>query len=275
MSASINSILVVPSGISALPATVLPSVMSRVLFPITESSRADDVAMISHELRNSLGVMMQAARLMKLRRGPDDIDRALVLIDRHVLQMSRLIEDLLDATPLKLHKNQLRLTHLDLRTTLQNSIDAIASDLARRRHVLRVQLPSEAVWMHVDGARLEQVFANLLNNAAKYTPDGGQISLTMERLDQHVSISVRDTGIGIAPALLLPIFEMFAQVDAHTIVAEGGHGIGLAVVRDLIKMHGGSVTATSAGLNLGSEFTVLLPSLWTRSDERLTEVSAV
>ena len=275
MSASINSIVVVPGRISALPAKVLPAVFSRALSPITESSRADDVAMISHELRNSLGVMMQAARLMKLRRGPDDIERALVLIDRHVLQMSRLIEDLLDATPLKLHKNELRLTHLDLRTTLQNSIDAIASDLARRRHALRVTLPSDAVWMHVDGARLEQVFANLLNNAAKYTPDGGQISLTMERLDRHVSICIRDSGIGIAPALLLPIFEMFAQVDAHTIVSEGGHGIGLAVVRDLIKMHGGSVSATSAGLNLGSEFTVLLPALWTRSDEKFLAVSAV
>jgi two-component system CheB/CheR fusion protein len=275
MSALINSILVVPSGISATPANVLPAVLQRGLFPVTENSRADDVAMISHELRNSLGVMMQAARLMKLRRGPDDIDRALVLIDRHVLQMSRLIEDLLDATPLKLHKNALRLTHLDLRTTVQNSIDAIASDLARRRHALRVTLPPEAVWMHVDGARLEQVFANLLNNAAKYTPEGGQISLTMERLDQHVSICVRDSGIGIAPALLLPIFEMFAQVDAIALVSEGGRGIGLAVVRDLVKMHGGSVTATSAGLNLGSEFTVLLPALWTRTDERLADVSAV
>jgi len=275
ITASLTSILVVPSGISARPATVLPSVLSRALFPITEKSRADDVAMISHELRNSLGVMMQAARLMRLRRGPDDIDRALVLIDRHVLQMSRLIEDLLDATPLKLHKNQLRLTHLDLRTTVQNSVDAIASDLARRHHVLRLTLPAEPVWMHVDGARLEQVFANLLNNAAKYTPDGGEIALTMERLDQTVSVCVRDSGIGIAPALLLPIFEMFAQVDAIATVSEGGHGIGLAVVRDLVNMHGGSVTATSAGLSLGSEFTVLLPALWTRTDERLADIGAI
>jgi two-component system CheB/CheR fusion protein len=218
-------------------------------------------------MRNSLAVLMQASRLVKMRRGPEDIDRALVLIDRHVLQMSRHIEDLFDATPLKLHKNVLRLTHLDLRTVVQNSIDALAPDLARRRHTLTLILPAEPAWMHADGARLEQVFSNLLINAAKYTPDRGQIALTMERLDQHISICVRDSGIGIAPALLAPIFEMFAQVDSTATVAEGGRGIGLAVVRDLVTMHGGSVTATSAGLNLGSEFTVLLPSIWSRSKE--------
>ena len=230
--------------------------------------------MISHEMRNSLAVLMQASRLVRLRRGPEDIDRAMVLIDRHVLQMSRYIEDLFDTTPLKLHKNALRLTQLDLRKIVQNSIDAIAPDLARRHHVLRSNLPAEPVWMHADGSRLEQVFSNLLINAAKYTPDGGRITLTMERLDQHISICVRDSGIGIAPSLLLPIFEMFAQVDATAIVAEGGRGIGLAVVRDLVHMHGGSVTATSAGLNLGSEFTVLLPSLWSHGEEKSPEPGA-
>jgi two-component system CheB/CheR fusion protein len=218
--------------------------------------------MISHEIRNSLAVLMQASRLVKLRRGQEDIDRALVLIDRHVLQMSRHIEDLLDTTPFKLHQNALRLTHLDLRGVLQNSIDAIAPDLARRRHKLTVNMPAEPVWIHADGARLEQVFSNLLINAAKYTPDAGAIELTLERLGQHINIRVRDSGIGIAPALLAPIFEMFTQVDASATISEGGHGIGLAVVRELVAMHGGTVAATSPGSNLGSEFSVILPAMW-------------
>jgi len=268
MSATLSSNLVVPLGISALAADVVTDLLARVQVATVTARRADDVAMISHEMRNSLGVLMQASRLVRLRRGPEDIDRAMVLIDRHVLQMSRYIEDLLDTTPLTLHKNALRLIHLDLRKVLQNSVDAIAPDLTRRRHVLSCSLPAEAVWMHADGSRLEQVFSNLLINAAKYTPDGGRITLTVERLDQHIRICVRDSGIGISPSLLLPIFEMFAQVDATATVAEGGRGIGLAVVRDLVQMHGGSVTATSGGLNLGSEFTVLLPSMWSQDEDK-------
>lgn len=266
MPASIASILLVPGSITAPAADIVATALARVQHSTSAATHADDIAMISHEMRNSLAVLMQASRLIKLRRGSEDVDRALVLIDRHVLQMSRHIEDLFDSSPLKLHKNVLRLTHLDSRTVVQNAIDAIAPDLARRRHTLRVSLPTEAAWMHADGARLEQVFSNLLINAAKYTPDGGQITLTMVKLEQHISICVQDTGIGIAPALLLPIFDMFTQVDATAIVAEGGRGIGLTVVRDLVKMHGGSVTATSAGLSLGSEFTVLLPSIWSRSE---------
>jgi len=125
-----------------------------------------------------------------------------------------------------------------------------------------VHLPDEPLWVEVDSVRLEQVFSNLLINAAKYTPDGGDILLTMESLDQWVCIRIRDSGIGIEPAVLLRVFDMFSQADAAAPCAEGGSGIGLAVVRDLVEMHGGSVRAASAGLGLGSEFTVMLPALW-------------
>jgi signal transduction histidine kinase len=111
---------------------------------------------------------------------------------------------------------------------------------------------------------MEQVFSNLLINAAKYTPDGGDIVLTMESLEKRASIVIRDSGIGIEPAVLLRVFDMFAQADASATSAEGGSGIGLAVVRDLVEMHGGTVRAASAGLGLGSEFTVLLPSIWSK-----------
>ena len=108
---------------------------------------------------------------------------------------------------------------------------------------------------------------NLLINAAKYTPDGGEITLTLERFERHAGIRIRDSGIGIAPVQLTRIFELFVQVDATTKLAEGGCGIGLAVVRELVEMHGGTVRATSAGLGLGSEFTVLLPTFCSRPDE--------
>jgi two-component system CheB/CheR fusion protein len=118
------------------------------------------------------------------------------------------------------------------------------------------------IWIGADITRLEQVFSNLLNNAAKYTPDGGEIVVTMERAGTFASIRIRDSGIGIEPAVLLRVFDMFAQADAAAGCSEGGSGIGLAVVRDLVEMHGGTVRAASAGLGSGSEFTVLLPVMW-------------
>jgi signal transduction histidine kinase len=167
----------------------------------------------------------------------------------------------------------LRPTHVDLRTVVESAVNAIAPDLARRGHRLAVRLPTDALWIHADVARLEQVFTNLLINAAKYTPNGGDIVVSVERHDEHASFRVRDSGIGIAPAMLPRVFEMFAQADAAASCAEGGSGIGLAVVRNLVAMHGGSVHAASAGLGLGSEFTVLLPALWARQPAQAAESS--
>jgi len=265
MSASRSSILLVPGGasIGVLSTGDVVSLSVPTALPIgPENARAADVAMISHELRNSLSVLLQAARLLRLLPGPDISERALTLIDRHVRQMSRHVEDLMDTTPLRLHKDLLRLTAVDVRMVLKNCVEAGAGELARRRHVLTMVLPDEPIWVKADAFRLEQVFSNLLNNAAKYTLDGGQIAITLARLEGDVVIRVRDSGIGIPPALLTRIFELFVQVNSTTTVVEGGRGIGLAVVRDLVEMHGGSVTAASAGLGFGSEFTVLLPTLW-------------
>jgi two-component system CheB/CheR fusion protein len=229
-------------------------------------ARADEIAVISHELRNSLAVVRNAARLLRHPVGVSGIEGARMLIERHVGQMTRHIEDLLDASHRDAHKKTLRRTHVDLRTIVEFAVSAISPDLARRGHQLVVHLPDEPLWVEVDAVRLEQVFSNLLINAAKYTPDGGQIMLTMERLEKRVSICIRDSGIGIEPAVLLRVFDMFAQADAEAPCAEGGSGIGLAVVRDLVELHGGSVRASSAGLGLGSEFTVLLPALWSQMD---------
>ncbi len=228
---------------------------------------ADGIAVISHELRNSLGVVRNAAMLLRGHAGVDGIERARVLIERHVLQMNRHIELLLEPAVLGQPRRALQLSYVDLRTILQNAIDAIEPDCARRGHHLSVSLPADALWVQAEAGRLEQVFLNLLVNAAKYTPDGGEIALTLERFERHAGVRVRDSGIGIAPVQLARIFEMFVQVDATTTLAEGGCGIGLAVVRELVEMHGGTVRAMSAGLGLGSEFAVLLPAFCSRPDE--------
>ena len=241
-----------------MPAIVLPL--------IKPDARADEIALISHELRNSLSVVRNAASLLRAPASANSVEGARILIERHVAQMARHIEDLLDASHLDVRKKTLRRTHLDLRTIVEFAVSAIAPDLAKRGHHLVVHLPADPLWVEADPARMEQVFSNLLINAAKYTPDGGEIMLTMERLDQRASICIRDSGIGIEPAVLLRVFDMFAQADAAAPSSEGGSGIGLAVVRDLVEMHGGTVRAASAGLGLGSEFTVVLPSQWAQVD---------
>jgi signal transduction histidine kinase len=261
---------------TGLPSPALPlplgngfdAQVQRIVKPLLAiDARADGIAMISHELRNSLGVVRNAARLLRAPVGADDIERARVLIERHVGQMSRHIGDLLDPAALLLRREALRLSYVDLRTVVGNSIEAIAPDCARRGHRLVTNLPVDALWVHADAARLEQVFSNLLINAAKYTPDGGEITLTLDRRGGDASVRIHDSGIGIDPAQLTRIFGMFVQVDSTANLAEGGRGIGLAVVRELVEMHGGTVSATSAGFNTGSEFAVLLPALWARPAE--------
>ncbi len=226
--------------------------------------RAKEIAVISHELRNSLGVVRNAARLLRSPAAANAVENARVLIERHVAQMVQHVEDLLETAQPGGRKMELRLSHVDLRAVVECAVKAITPDLARRGHRLVVSLPAEALWVHADVARLEQVFSNLLINAAKYTPNGGDIALIMERQDTHGCIRISDTGIGIAPALLSRVFDLFTQADAAAICSEGGSGIGLAVVRNLVEMHGGSVSASSAGLGLGSMFTVRLPVLWAR-----------
>jgi two-component system CheB/CheR fusion protein len=243
-----------PRDAIRVPAIVLPVRLS--------DAGADEIAMISHELRNSLAVVRNAARLLRLPTDVSGVEGARILIERHVGQMARHIEDLLEIPRGDGRPKPLRRVHVDLRTIIEFAVSAIAPDLVRRGHHLVVALPAEALFVEADVARLEQVFSNLLINAAKYTPDGGEITLTMSRLGTEACVSIRDSGIGIEPAVLLRVFDMFAQADALAPCSEGGRGIGLAVVHDLVEMHGGNVRAASAGLGLGSEFTVMLPAPW-------------
>jgi two-component system, sensor histidine kinase len=262
MSLVIESLLA-PSKARALAnAQPLPVTPVRVVPSRFADSRADEIAMISHELRNSLAVLRNAAMLLRLPVIPKNVDHARALIERHVGQMCRHVEDLLDSAHPDRRIKVLRLSHFDLRTVVAMAVDGIAPDIARRGHRLSVSLPPAALWVHADAARLEQVFSNLLVNAAKYTGKGGDIAVTLERRgDTQACVCVRDSGIGMAREFLPAVFEKFAQADATSPRSEGGAGLGLAVVRNLIEMHGGSVRADSGGLGLGSEFTVLLPCL--------------
>jgi signal transduction histidine kinase len=230
--------------------------------------RADDIASISHELRNSLAIVRNASRLLRAPASATQVDNARVLIERHVGQMARHIEDLLDtASRPPGAKRELHRSHLDLRTVVQHSINANAPNLAQRGHRLVIELPEDAVWVHADASCLEQVFSNLLINAAKYTPDGGDIAISLTRAGADARIAVRDSGIGMEPAVLARVFELYAQADALAPHSEGGSGIGLAVVRDLVEKHGGTVHAASGGLGHGSVFTVSIPVPWMISEQ--------
>lgn len=225
------------------------------------TARADEITIIAHELRNSLAVVQGAARLLRAAAEGAGIDAARVLIERHAAQMSRHIDDMLCDPHGGKPASGLQLSRVDLRVIARNATDAVAAEIVRRGHRLVVNLPECPAWVQADGTRLEQAFANLLINAAKYTPDCGDIALTLERLDRHVCVRICDSGVGMEPSLLPRIFDLYVQSSAARHRANGGRGIGLAVVRNLIEQHGGTVQATSAGAGQGSEFIVLMAAL--------------
>src|SRR5689334_20773054 len=160
-----------------------------------DKPRADHIAIISHELRNALGVVRNAARLLRLQVGADGVERARVLIERQMGLMTLHVEDLLNASRDGRPRAQ-QLAYVDLCSVLGHSVDAIAPDFARRGHRLSVNLPANALWVLADGARLEQVFSNLLINAGKYTRDGGDIAVTLDSTEEHARVRIRDSGIG-------------------------------------------------------------------------------
>jgi signal transduction histidine kinase len=227
----------------------------------TRAARAEEIAVICHELRNSLAVLRGTARLLRSSADPVELNTTRSLIERQVDQMSRHIDDLLQPRRRNGHSHGLQHSDIDLRVIVRNAVEDIGPEMARRGHRLAVALPGEPAWAHADGARLEQAFSNLLINAAKYTPDGGDITLTMERDHERVCVRVRDSGIGIERAMLSRIFGMYVQVSRALPSASSGSGIGLAAVQEVVEQHGGTVHATSPGLGLGSEFTVVLPGL--------------
>jgi signal transduction histidine kinase/DNA-binding response OmpR family regulator len=220
------------------------------------------LSMLAHELRNPLAPIRNATEILR-RQGPHEatLDWAREVIDRNVHQLSRLVDDLLDVSRITRGKIRLQREPVEMAAVVAQAVEISQPLIHGRKHQLAVALPPEPVWVNGDSTRLAQVLANLLNNAAKYTDEGGRIWLTLERAGGEVVVRVRDTGVGIPPEMLGSVFDLFTQVDRSLDRSQGGLGIGLTLVRRLVEMHGGSVAAYSGGPNQGSEFVVRLPAL--------------
>jgi PAS domain S-box-containing protein len=218
------------------------------------------LATLAHELRNPLAPIRNAVEVLRRSDGEAGLaEQARDMIGRQLDQMVRLVDDLLDMSRISRGKVQLRKERVELAAVVRGAVETARPLLDARGHELTVTPPAEAVWLDVDPTRLAQVIANLLHNAAKYTEKDGHVWLTVERQGGEVVLSVRDTGIGIAAEHLPRLFEMFSQVTPALERSQGGLGIGLALVRGLVELHGGTVEARSDGPGRGSEFVVRLP----------------
>ncbi|WP_170162373.1 hybrid sensor histidine kinase/response regulator [Caldimonas tepidiphila] len=227
-----------------------------------EHNRAKDVfiATLAHELRNPLSPIRTAAQVVKTPRSDEAVRRrAVEVIDRQVAAMARLLDDLLDISRISTGRIRLAPRRLTLRSVLESAVEVARPLIEKRGHTLTVELPDSEVWLDADPLRLGQVFSNLLTNAAKYTEPGGRIDVKARQDGGEVVVGIRDTGIGIEREALGGVFEMFSQVKSPLDRSEGGLGIGLALVRGLVGLQGGWVSAHSEGLGRGSEFRVGLP----------------
>ena len=229
----------------------------------TNRSREEFMALLSHELRNPLSPILNALAILRSIKTDDPIvQQAGSIIERQIGQMVRLVDDLLDVSRITKGKLQLAKEPVELRVIVNRATESARPLIEARKHEFSVALPMKSIWIDGDPARLEQVFVNLLHNAANYTNPGGLIRVIVKQDRDEAVVLVQDNGVGIAADTLPHIFEMFSQINANNINrAHAGLGIGLALVGSVVEMHGGRVQAHSAGLGKGSEFIVHLPAL--------------
>lgn len=225
---------------------------------LAEREKDNFMAAVAHEMRSPLSVIYYANSLNRMA-GDDLNNDQLDMIDRQVHHLNLMIEDLLDVSRVARGTIKLNLLRAKVSSIVAGAAERAKPLIERHRHALTIELPTDDIELLVDPRRLEQVLTNLLTNAAKYTPDGGSITVRVAAIGDKAIISVRDNGIGIATDALPKIFELFVQADAGRDRAEGGLGIGLALARKIVEMHSGTLQATSAGKNRGSEFVVSLP----------------
>ncbi|MBP7513316.1 MAG: response regulator [Flavobacteriales bacterium] len=222
--------------------------------------KSEFLATLAHELRNPLAPLRNGLEVLTLAQQDKAVwDQAHSMMKRQLDQMVLLIDDLMDLSRISRGAIELRKERLDLRTLLEQAVEAARPFVERQGHTLVLDLPERPVLLDGDAMRLAQVFNNLLNNAAKYTDRGGAIAVRVDMSDHEATVAVEDNGIGIAPDQLVKVFDMFAQVERTSDRVQGGLGIGLNIVKHLVTMHGGRIVARSGGLGKGSSFSVILP----------------
>ncbi|MGC1718607.1 MAG: PAS domain-containing protein [Isosphaeraceae bacterium] len=225
-----------------------------------QDRRKDEfLATLAHELRNPLAPIRNGLQILRLAPDGEDALEIREMMERQLAHMVRLIDDLLDVSRISRGKFELKRELVQVQDVLDHAIETSQPLIEAGRHELIIQPPNEPVWLDGDLTRLAQVVSNLLNNSAKYTPNGGRITLWAGFEGDNAVIRVTDNGSGISAEMLTQVFEMFTQVDRTLDRAQGGLGIGLSLVRRLVEMHGGTIEADSPGLGLGSVFTVRLP----------------
>ncbi|MGH7462960.1 MAG: sensor histidine kinase, partial [Longimicrobiales bacterium] len=225
------------------------------------------LAMLAHELRNPLAPIRSAADVLRLLGPKDDkLKWARDVIERQVQHMTRLVDDLLDISRISRGRITLEKAPVNVASVVAGAMETVRPLTEARKQTVEILMPAEPGRVMGDETRLIQVLANLLHNAVKFTPEGERITLTVSRLAQEGFMTVRDTGIGIPDEMLEHVFDLFTQLDASLERSQGGLGIGLTLVKNLVEMHGGTVQARSEGRGKGSEFTVRLPLLprWPR-----------
>jgi signal transduction histidine kinase len=242
---------------------------------LADRKKDEFLATLAHELRNPLSPLTAAVQLIGLE--PENVSHVRELaavMARQLGQLVRLIDDLLDVSRISGGKLQLRKTHVSLGEPIAAALDVSRPIIESARHALQVSLPPELMVLEGDQVRLTQIISNLLINAAKYTPPGGTIQLSVQAEGEQVVIRVRDTGVGIPPEMQSRIFDLFTQVDSSQTRTQGGLGIGLTLVKTLVEMHGGNVSVSSPGPGAGSEFTVRLPLAAAATSNRAAPRSA-
>ena len=242
----------------------------------TDRRKDTFLAVLAHELRNPLAPMRNALELMKrAEANPAMNDRARAMIERQLSHMVRLVDDLLDLSRINSDKLELQKHPVTLSEVVSQAVETVRPLIAEAHHELSIDLPAEPLQLNADTVRLSQAFSNLLNNACKYTDPGGRISLTAQRQDGHVIVSIRDNGMGIPSELSPKIFEMFTQANHSLERHHGGLGIGLALVKRLVEMHDGKVSAGANPAGPGSEFLVKLPLMTvTKASDTATSLTA-
>ena len=235
---------------------------SRVEQALKEADRRKDefLAILAHELRNPLAALSAAARLLgRQAQKPEVAAMACNAVQRQVSHMARLLDDLLDVSRISHGRMQLHMDRVDVKEVVRSAVEMVRPQMESKQHALQVELGAQDAPVLADAVRLIQVIANLLNNSVKYTPAGGQIHIELRSNRKEVLVLVRDNGIGIAPDALDQVFDMFSQAGRTSSEAQGGLGIGLTLVKGLVRLHGGNVRALSDGEGRGSEFTIALP----------------